>query len=156
MTEILSFVLIVTEIPFHMWAPNIPTTYHGVRTAVTISPKEELGLSSQYMGTSYQIRRTDVVSLHHGFPHNSPLLLGDYSNKELQEDETFQCRIYDGTSQATPGRVKRHTDIPIPTWSPQGEIYHDSDICVQTRRMLNTAWIRLASARLLAALVQTI
>lgn len=93
-----------------------------------------------------------MVSLHHGFPHASPLLLGDYSNKELQEDETFQRRIYDGTSQANPGRVKRHTGTPIPTWSPQGESYRDSDICVQTRRMLNMAWIKLASAHLLGAL----
>lgn len=145
----------MTEMPFHMWSPNTPTTYRGVRTTVTISPKEELRVSSQYMGTSYQIR-TDVVSLHHSFPPTSPLLLGDYSNKELQEDETFHRRISDGASQATPGRAKRHTDTPIPTWSPQGESYHDSGICVQTRRMLNTAWIRLASAHLLVALVQSI
>lgn len=107
------------------------------------------------MGTNYQIRKTDKVNLHHFFPHTCPLLLGDYSNMKLQEDEAFQSRIYDISSQATPGKVKRHTDTPIPTWSPRAESYRDSDICVQTRRTLNTAWIRLASAHLLVALVQS-
>lgn len=42
----------------------------------------------------------------------------------------------------------RHTETPIPTWSPQDESYHDSDICIQTMRVLNRARVRLPSAPL--------
>lgn len=44
-----------------------------------------------------------------------------------------------------PQGKSRHTETPIPTWSPQGQSYHDSDICIQTMRTLHSALVRLPS-----------